>query len=311
MKGIKCSLLLLILVSFSGILNAQTVLTSTDKKNILIGEQFQYKVEATYPENRYSIQGFNVPDSFSHFEVINRGKPDSSINNGMITWVQVITLTSFDSGINVIPSFTINFYPITNDTATSLGTDTLPIMVSYSPLDSTKTFHDIKTIIGVKDEWPLWKWIAAGICLLLLIGLIIFLVRYLRKKKSVSDAFSSRLTPFDEAMKSLQQLIEERLLENNDVKQFHTRLSDIFRRYISRKTNTNLLNQTSAEILLLLQENRLSKENVSQVASALRMSDAVKFAKYHPPVVESEAGFQSIQQVIKQINEPSTIENSK
>ena len=309
MKGTtKCSLLL-ILVLMSGIIKAQTVSTTTDKKNILIGEQFQYKVEALFPENRYSIHWLEVPDSFSHFEVIGRGKPDTALNNGTISWSQVITLTSFDSGNNVIPSFNINFIPITNDTTLNVQTDTIPILVSFSPLDSTKTFHDIKTILDVKEPFPLWKWIAA-VFLILLIVLIILLIRYF-KKRNKDEVFSSSLTPFDEAMKSLQKLKEENLLKKNEVKQFHTKLSDIFRRYISRKTHTNLLNRTSAEILLLLQESNLNKESVSRVAGALRMSDAVKFAKYYPPLSENEISFQNIQQAIKQINEPSTIENSQ
>ena len=122
----------------------------------------------------------------------------------------------------------------------------------------------------------------------------------------MSDPFSSGLTPFDEAMQAMKTLKEKGLLEMNEIKQFHSRLIQIFRRYISRKTHTEVLNLTSSEILLLLQSNKIQKESLSKAANALRMSDAVKFAKYQPPFKESESGYQDVEQVIKQINELSS-----
>ena len=305
MKGSLHSSLFLWLLGFiPNVLEAQTISTGTDRKAIIIGEQFQYRVEATFPGNRYMLHWFSLPDSFSHFEVIYRGKTDSSENNGMINYSQVIVLTSFDSGINVLPAFSINFYPLTHDSALTVQTDTIPILVTYSPLDSTKDFHDIKTIIDIKDEWPLWKWILL-ICLVLLAVSTIILIFYSRKKR-LSDPFSSGLTPFDEAMQAMKTLKEKGLLEMNEIKQFHSRLIQIFRRYISRKTHTEVLNLTSSEILLLLQSNKIQKESLSKAANALRMSDAVKFAKYQPPFKESESGYQDVEQVIKQINELSS-----
>ncbi|HMJ46485.1 MAG TPA: hypothetical protein VK498_04105, partial [Ferruginibacter sp.] len=93
-----------------------SVKTQVDRREILIGEQIKYNVEATFPANTFQLTWFNVPDSFDHFEVVVRGKLDSVENNGMLTCRQTLTLTSFDSGVNVLPALPINFDPYKDDT---------------------------------------------------------------------------------------------------------------------------------------------------------------------------------------------------
>jgi len=276
--------------------------TAVDKRQILIGEQLQYSVEASFPANAYNIGWFNVPDSFSHFEVVNRGKIDSIESNGILTCRQTLTLTSFDSGINTIPALAINFDPLADDSTIHLFTDSIPINVSFSPLDSTQTFHDIKSIIEVKDEVPWLIWAGAAALIILLVVLVVYLVKYFKRRKKPASVFNSKLSPFDEAMQSLDALQKEQLLYKGDVKQFHTRLIDIFKRYLSRKMQKNIFNLTSSDILLLLNDTLLSKADTFLIAGSLRMTDAVKFAKYFPPTSESESALINTKKVIEQID---------
>jgi len=276
--------------------------TAVDKRQILIGEQLQYSVEASFPANAYNIGWFNVPDSFSHFEVVNRGKIDSIESNGILTCRQTLTLTSFDSGINTIPALAINFDPLADDSTIHLFTDSIPINVSFSPLDSTQTFHDIKSIIEVKDEVPWLIWAGAAALIILLVVLVVYLVKYFKRRKKPASVFNSKLSPFDEAMQSLDALQKEQLLYKGDVKQFHTRLIDIFKRYLSRKMQKNILNLTSSEVLLSLNDTLLSKADTFLIAGSLRVTDAVKFAKYFPPTSESESALINTKKVIEQID---------
>ncbi len=273
-----------------------TLKTSVDKQHILIGEHITYTVQAKFPEN-YKATWLSLPDSINHFELVKNKKIDTIFENGMYTCTQQIILTSFDSGKNTIPSFAINFNGSIN-----LLTDSIPIDVAYSPLDSVKTFHDIKSVIEVDDSWPLWMWISAILAFLLLVVISIFTIRYFIKNKSEKKIFHSKLSPFDEAMQSLNALQKKELLQNGHAKIFHTKLSDIFKRFISRKMHVNMLNLTSSDILLKLNETLLSKEDTSALANSLRMGDAVKFAKYIPPETESDYAFMKMKNVIEQIN---------
>ena len=305
-----CLMLFIIFSTASFVLHAQSpgLATLVNKQNILIGEPLHYNVQARLPLNAYKVTWPNIPDSIAHFEVIERHKIDSAESNGMLYLKQSITLTSFDSGVRTIPPFVVSFNPLRGGPDFNLLTDSIRINVSFSPMDSIKPFHDIKTIIGVKDEWPLWMWIAAALSLLLLIFLIYHLFKSLRKKKPKA-LFTSKLSPLEEAIQSLSELQKQQLLSKGEVKEFHSGLSEIFKRYISRKTDSNLLTLTSGEVLIRLNEMQISKEIVGLAANNLRMADAVKFAKYIPGKMESEEAFGNTKKAIQQIDQ--LILNSK
>lgn len=299
------SVLFFIVFGFSikvSLAQSPSLKTQVDKKQIVIGEQLKYNVEASFPANTYRVSWFNVPDSFSHFEVVIRGKIDTVEKNGVITCRQTLTLTSFDSGRYAIPAMAISFEPIVNDSTINVFTDSIPVNISYSPFDSTQTFHDIKTIIEVKDEIPWWMWAGGTALLIVLVLCTIYLVRYLRARKKKAPLFNSNLSPLDEAMQALGALQNEQLLYKGDARQFHTRLTDIFKRYVSRKMEKNVLNLTSSEMLLLLQDTLLSKTDTALIAGALRMADAVKFAKFFPHEEDSESAWISTRKVIEQFD---------
>ena len=144
-----------------------SIKTSVDKNNILIGEQLHYKVSTSMPDNTFRLSWFNLPDTFGRFQVVKENKIDSSFLNGDIDFSQEITITSFDSGRQVIPPLAINMETLQGDSTFDLVTDSIAIQVSFSPMDSVKTFHDIKSIIEVKKEWAWWWWIVLGVVLIL------------------------------------------------------------------------------------------------------------------------------------------------
>lgn len=279
-----------------------SVKASIDKNNILIGQQLSYRVETSMPDNTYRIGWFSVPDSFGHFVVVSKTKIDSTSANGNLNFSQVITLTNFDSGRQVIPPLTFSASTLEGDSSFTLATDSFPVNVSYSPLDSIQPFHDIKTIIEVKNPWPWWIWALLAIAVILLIVWIIFLIKFFKKKKGATSLFTSKLSPYDEAMEAFSQLEKEQLVQNNRVKDYHTRLTEIFKRYLSRKTNRYQMHLTSDELLMELNEFNFPKEQIAAFASCLRMGNAVKFAQYIPPVDENEKCFIQVKDMIASIN---------
>ncbi len=279
-----------------------TVKTLVDKNNILIGQQLNYRIETSMPDNTYRLSWFSIPDSFGHFVVVAKNKIDSTSSNRNLNFSQVITLTNFDSGRRVIPPLTFIASTLEGDSTFNIYTDSIPVNVSYSPMDSIQPFHDIKTIIEVKKEWPWWIWALLGLAIILLILWIVFLVKFLKRKKTTNSLFTSKLSPFDEAMQSLSKLEKEQLIQNNQVKEYHTSLTEIFKRYLSRKTNSYKLHLISDEILIELSGLHLPKEQITDFANSLRMGSAVKFAKYIPPVYENEKCLSQTKEMIIAIN---------
>lgn len=281
---------------------APSAKTSVDKSSILIGEQLHFRVSTSMPDNTYRLSWFNLPDTIGDFKVVKEDKIDSSYANGNLNFSQGITLTSFDSGRHVIPSLTLNVETLQGDSSFNILTDSIPINVSFAPMDSVQTFHDIKAIIEVKKQWPWWAWTLLALGVAILIFWVRFLIKFLKKKKTTPDFFNAKFSPFDEAMNSLTELESRQLLQKDEVKEYHTRLTAIFKRYISRKTKTYKMYLTSDEILMDVNEYGLTKEQISSFANCLRMSNAVKFAKYIPPQNESENCFKQTRGIIMEIN---------
>lgn len=284
--------------------NAQAVVkTSVDKNEILIGDQFKLTIEAKFQPDDYKINWPVIPDSLQHFEVINRGKVDSVYNDNLLSgMVQTLTLTSFDSGKWVLPSFLINVHPSKEDTTYILFTDSLPVTVAFAQSDTTNQLRDIKPIREADTINTTWYWIGSGV---LLVALVVFLIWYYRywKKNKGTVPFKVKTSSYERAIKELENLNGYNLSDPVEIKIVHTKLAEILRQYLSQTQKNNYFNKTTSDILMLLNDQNEDKDLLAKAASSLRCGDAVKFAKYLPPTSESEACKQAIKEIIHTLHQ--------
>jgi hypothetical protein len=276
---------------------APSVKTIIDKTDILIGEPIQYKITATFPTGVYKVNWFTPADSVGHFEIVERGKIDTTSDNTTTVLQQIITLTSFDSGRWNTPGFMINFDPVKDDTTLNIATDSMAVNVGYTPADTSNQLRDIKPILQVEVTSYLWYYIG-GVVLLVLLSAF-FLWRYFKnKKKDPATLFNGKIAPYDEAMQNLEKLKQLDLRDAEAIKKFHADLATIFKWYISRKQRLSIMNKTTGDVLVHLADNELPKATISNAATAMRIGDAVKFARYLPPVTESDESFEKIKETI-------------
>ncbi len=289
----------------------QTVQTITDKKDILIGEQIKLTIKASLPLNAAGLNKWLIiPDSIPHFEIVETGKIDTiNFKDNSKAIEQTITVTGFDSGRWVFPALPVEFSAAAGQPDQIVKTDSFYVNVSYSPPDSTNQLRDIKPIIKVSVINYFWYYIIGGIVLLLII--IFLLYRYFKKKKKSTPAATvSKLSPYEEAMEELKKLDQFNLQDTAEIKLYHTRLSAIFKNYLGRKKHLNLLNKTTGDLLISMKEVNLPTETISDLATALRCSDAVKFAKYLPLSNQSEDSLKKIKETIN-LTEASKLLNPK
>jgi uncharacterized protein DUF4381 len=290
-----------LLISSFSFAQSPTIKTTPYKNNILIGEQLKLKVEASFQPDVYKVHWLSVPDTMPHFEVIDRSKIDSSFtaDNKLTGLSQIITLTSFDSGQWHIPAFPINFDPVVDDKTLYLYTDSVSVGVFYMPSDSTTQLRDIKPIREVPAESFFWYWVIGIVLVLLLIAIIVWIILNKKKRTTVANTASA----YKEAMDAIEELDNYDLTDLRQTKQFHSKLAEIFKLYLSHKQNRNRLNQTTDEVLISLKEEQLDGELFSNLAAALRCGDAVKFAKYHPSVNISKDSLLSVKRSIESLNQ--------
>jgi len=283
--------------------------TTVDTNAILIGGQIKLTVQAIFQPGGYFVRWITVPDSLQHFELVDKTTVDSLFIDQKLTGLaQTFTLTSFDSGKWALPSFNIKFNPVKGETTLDLFSDTLPILVTFQQ-DTTTALRDIKAIREVAAGYPVWYWVVAGIALLLLILPGIWLYR--RYKKGIQSVPArSSIAAYKDAMVELGKLKQLNLSEPAAIKTFYSRLAEILKQYLSAKKGLDYGSKTTGDILILLKDYHIDKEQLSATSAALRRSDAVKFAKYLPGQQESEESLQSIKQVIE-ITEQSNIQTKQ
>ena len=130
--------------------------------------------------------------------------------------------------------------------------------------------------------------------------IVFILYRYFKKKKKSTPATPvSILSPYDEAMEEIKKLAQYNLQNAAEIKLYHIKLADIFKNYIGRKQGKNLFNKTAGDLLINMKEVNLPATNISDLATALRCTDAVKFAKYLPLPDQSEDALQKIKKTIE------------
>lgn len=261
------------------------VKANIDRNSILIGERIKLTLEADIPENQ-PIRFFTI-DTIDHFEFLERGKIDTinTISGTMLR--QQLLLTSFDSGIWVIPSYAL-------DRQNEIKTDSFIINVGFTPFDTAQAYHDIKDIIGVeveKKKENYWLYVAAGAVFILV------MVYLLTRRKKPKATVEKIVDPFEEAMQQLDALQKQ----NFPIKEYYTRLTEIFRTYMTKKKNISSLQKTTDELVTQLRTLHMDPEDYQKLANVLRLCDFVKFAKYQPGTEDARIALSLIKNSIQSI----------
>lgn len=243
--------------------------SSVNKTQVLLGQPFELTVEAYIPGG--SVAKFPIIDTIDHFEMLEKPAIDSTSKSGGVEIKAVYRITSFDSGHWVIPPFSLS---------ERIRTDSIPVDVMFtSPFDPKQEYHDIKDVTDVeipkkKQDW--WWYVAGGA---LLVAVILWQV--LRKKPApVAAAPPVKITinAYEEAMRQLEKLEGEKA----DVKQYYSKLVEIFRLYVFRRKGILSLQKTTDDLVLQVRELIPDKDQFDKLSQTLRLSDFVKFAKFIP-----------------------------
>ena len=268
---------------------------SADKNNILIGEPIRLQLEAVVPET-VSAGWFNA-DSIAHFEVIAKGKIDTLSTEPGNRYRQTVTVTSFDSGRWTIPPLSLNIGE------RSYLTDSIVVSVAYSEFDPSQPYHDIKNILDVENPVTQYiNWVIAAVTLLSLLALAYFLRKRLPAIVRPVQRQATLLTPLEEALRTLESIRQQQLLQQGKFKLHYTLLNDALRDFVQKKMLVSMREKTSDELIVQLKRWDLPNEAVISLAQSLRMSDAVKFARFVPGERDNEQHFQIIKTSVELLN---------
>lgn len=175
--------------------------------------------------------------------------------------------------------------------------DSLPLVVTDVEVDTTTAeIRDIAPIERVPYTfWELFRWVLLAWALAA-VGIVVWWLVD-RKKRHGSifvhhEPVDTR-NPYERASDALESLREQRLWQAGKVKEYHTELTDIVRRFIEESTGIRATEMTSDECVNALMSKCVSADATTLLRSLFTTADLVKFAKSEPLPHEHEASLKA------------------
>lgn len=294
MKTLKYFLFLALLLPLGS--RAQVnVEVAIDSMNIRIGEQAHVTLSVKVKDG----QDVNMPMFASRanitqgVEVLESKDLDTiHLENNEVKVRKEYTITSFDENQYELPAFHVmvdgNDYQSNN----------LKLNVSTVPVDTTNVnkFFPPKDVQDNPFRWAEWAplfWLS--LLLILLAVVMFYLIVRLRDNKPIiaKIRFVRKMLPHQTALKEINRIKKEKLVESSDQKEYYTALTDTFRKYLQDRFGFNAMEMTSSEIIQRLRE-EADQEKIEELKQLLETADLVKFAKYSTKEDEKDKGLESV-----------------
>lgn len=277
-------LFVLMLIANLGV--AQTSITSRlDTTRTIPGKPFGMEVKVVQDKGD-EIFWPMLTDSVGGLDVVNIGVNDTQTTSGnQLLITRKYQLMAFDSGVYNLPPLTFNLRSPKGNK--EYLTEPLRIEVNYMAVDTTKAIKDIAPIVTVPYDWKMLLLIASGIIILIIAGFYLY-KRYKNRKVEVIAEPEPAGLPHEIALAELEALKTSGLWQQGRVKEYYTELTDILRRYITRRWNLNAMELTSDEILSAGFVKIIGVSEKEKLRFILQTADLVKFAKALPLAADHE-----------------------
>jgi hypothetical protein len=259
---------------------------SAEKDTILIGDQINLKIQLkANPETKIAwprLEEFLVPK----VEILNRSAVDSLWHeNGELELQQNLIITSFDTGYYEIPGLEFTYQNPGEEDFLKSKSNGLDLYVLTIVVDTTQAIMPIKGPISSPYTWQeIAPWLLLG---LVIIGMIIFLIYYFKRRSKQEPVFKLKSKPkipaHIVALSELEELKTKKLWQEGKFKAYYTELIDIIRVYLGDQFGIDAMEMTSDEInQMVAGEKKIDKKIQEKLSEALSVSDLVKFAKEKP-----------------------------
>ncbi|HEX6916400.1 MAG TPA: hypothetical protein VF145_14220 [Chitinophagaceae bacterium] len=285
------SRLLVCCMAFIGPLSAQNVSTILSKDKIVIGEQALLRIKVDNIPAEGVRSDFVFPDTVNHIEILY----DSVESTGPLL-IHNLTITSFDTGSWQIPSFKLEL-------SNGRVLQSEPLVLTVLPVDVSDMadYHDIKDILEetVTNNW----WLVAAVVALALISLFGFLW-FVNRKKAPASAVATQPDLDAVYRHTLQQVKDASTFAVSDREQalqVYAMLSFSLRSFLDLAYRQRTHNLTTGEYMIRMKGRLADSESERKYFQFLRLSDAVKFAKYLPPADDTSALLPDLEQVINSV----------
>lgn len=267
-----------------------TPVMEANAERILIGATVQLQLELRGLPRTATVQWL-LPDSFPHFEYL---RIDSSL-----ALRRIIEITSWDSGAWMVDGIQAVVQNTPQSQTQKLQFPARLIRVDYDT-SSPQVLNTIKPIMEAEDAQAnnlLLALLAAGLASLVL------LLWFLRnKKKAPLPVFVQSGTALDAFLQTVDRLQQQPAATVADRKALLTELSHALYLYFEQRTGVRLRQHTTDACIRHLHE-LFPLQQHTELLQLLRLTDAVKFARYDAGVEGCHTALQTARMLIQQMDQ--------
>jgi hypothetical protein len=190
--------------------------------------------------------------------------------------VQSWVVTAWDSGYVVIPEIEV------------VGEKSAPVMIHVVPTRTGDAPEMSPAAEIITIELTFWERIEKAApyvikvlaALLLALGGIYLLRKVKRQERVEIEIAVPDIPPHITALEKLRKLEERKGWTKGEAKSFHVNLSEIIRTYIDARFKISSLESTTREVSAQVNLLDITQSDKSNLTSALRLGDKIKFAKH-------------------------------
>jgi hypothetical protein len=259
-----------------------------------------------------------ISESLGVFEIVSADTPPDIPDGGKRRWMHRFSLRTLEAGEMEIPSIALSFIdertiagsdasdsPVKQELQTPALTITV-ISLLIGEFDPTE-YRDIKGEVAVDLPWNPRPWLYGGIAGLLVLGALWLFWAFLRRRQAIVPPPPLPLPAHVIALRDLDQLAADRLIDRGEFREFYFRLSTIVRRYIEDHFSIMAVEQTTDEFLHEARRHpALSDSHRNLLKAFLQQADMVKFAKFQPQPHEVEAALAAARRFVEDTARRST-----
>ncbi len=256
-------------------------------KPLTVGDRF--RLELTVKRHRGQKVSEPFVEELGRFLVLDRNTVTRYQGDTIID-VHELEMAAFATGEIAVPGFLVT-WPEQGEVL-AVRSDSLVLNVASVMPEDMKEINDLKPQIPFPNLLPLWLTLAvlgAG-------GLVFLGYRWFRAWRR------RRLEPeplpesWEEALAALRALPVKEWLSRGKVKRYYYMVSEILKRYLTRRYGFPAIDQTTSEMVLAMKRARIAERD--GFVGFFRRADLVKYAKLVPPMPEMETAVVQAQDLV-------------
>ncbi len=293
-----CIILTASVLSASAQVSVEAVI---DSIQIFVGQQAHVTLTATAKENaKVEFPQFKSTEYITPgVEVLDRKELEQQPqDNGFVSRSMVYTMTSFDDTLYYLPPMTVKIdgKPYKSK---SLALKVLTFEVDTLHADQFFGPKDVQDNPFQWSDWSLPFWLS--VLMLILLAVTYYLYLRLRDNKPIISHIRivKRLLPHQKAMKEIEQIKADKMVNSENSKEYYTKLTDTLRKYIEERYGFNAMEMTSSEIIERLTASQ-DQKSLDELRQLFTTADLVKFAKYSTLINENDANLVNAIEFINQ-----------